>query len=81
MVGGEETILYLEKKGQSDRSDANLLNYATDFYKDLFGTEKNGRFVLLEVPVPYVLDDVDREKLVVDFTLEENQSCSISNET
>ena len=48
-----------------------ILEYATDFYKKLFGPDDNVGNVSMNLVMPSVLDDFDREQLSRAFTMEE----------
>lgn len=53
------------------QGDKDLLLFATSFYKNLFGPAEKMSNISLDVDMPSVLDDLDREKLDREFTLEE----------
>lgn len=50
--------------------DKNLLVHATNFYKSLFGPNETIK-ISLHVPFDTVLDNIDKEMLIDNFTLDE----------
>lgn len=53
------------------QGDRDLLLYATSFYKNLFGPAEGVSSLSLDIDMPAVLNDMNRETLDREFTLEE----------
>ena len=64
-------ILSLEQVEGVIEGDKNILLYATSFYKSLFGPAAAGVSISLDVPIDCVLNDIDRNFLEQEFTLDE----------
>ena len=64
-------IISLRDEDLLIQGDQALLNYATSFYKNLFGAGSNIESISLVVPIPVVLDDQDRIRLTEPFSLNE----------
>jgi hypothetical protein len=65
--------------GKFIEGDQNLLDYATDFYKALFGSV-DLLTVTLTVPIPLSLSDEDKEGLVTLFSINEIREVVFSME-
>ena len=64
-------ITSLDQEGVLITGDENILNFATSFYKELFGPVKNCASVELDIPLGNVLSSEDREMLVREFSVKE----------
>lgn len=63
-------IFSLQSEEGMVEGDKNLLNHATQFYKNLFGPNETIN-ISLNIPVPKVLNDTDRTMLSAAFSLDE----------
>jgi hypothetical protein len=70
VVGKGKNIVSLNQEDGVIEGDEDILSYATNFYKKYFWSWNCLSNVVLDVPMPCVLDEEDRKMLGAEFTLE-----------
>jgi hypothetical protein len=61
-------IISLHHENSLIQGDKELLNYATDFYKQLFGRSDTIPDIFLDLPIANCLDEEDRKTLSAPFS-------------
>ena len=63
------------------QGDWDFLFYASSFYKKLFGPAEGVSNLSMDIDMPVVLNNIDKETLDREFTLEKIKVVAFENET